>query len=460
MQVSVTGCTSARSAFRNRVWKRIPWFPLLITVCVLLLLCDSVESAQRDHSTTLVFPTKSHAPLRKATGTHLFLAIGRRTYVNNPQGTALAKLTVSDDPNTEKDDDELTVYGVNAGNNEIIYNTSLLNIEIYREPPDQPGSLLHPRGITANIQGDVYVADMGHGRVARLFNERGKQLVYRSAGTPPGDPVFTPFDCSLAEDGSVFIADSTGGKLWRWFPREHRWEIILDDLDTPLGLVAYDARDPWTRYKPSRLGIVAGNGSSVIIVDYNGNILAEYKPQEKMVGFRYIAVDYFGNYYVTDVRNSQIVKIDRHGELVDRIGHEGQGDYQFLRPQGISIWKRFGQVCVAESYAAQYYLIGTDILEPAIQVEDDMLNIAFTLTENSQVSIRIRPASSEREIGVLDEVKILQGRYHHRWRIPHGFPPGAYSIQITARPAYSSTKYFSVREDIAWNYHRTEDSKR
>jgi len=410
-----------------------------------------------DHSTTLVFPSKSHAPLRKATQTHLFLAIGPRTRVNNPQGVALTKLAVQDDPETDQDDDELTVYGVNAGNNEIIYNTSLVNIAIYREKPGKPGSLFHPRGITADAAGDVYVADMGHKRVVRLFNRQGKHLEYQSASRPD-DPDFVPFDLSLAVDGTVFVSDSAGGRVWRWHPDTNQWDIILQNLQHPLGIVTYDAKDRWTRMKPSQFGVVADNGKTVVLADYRGNVRARYKPQEKNVMFRYIAADYFNNYYVTDMLNGRVVKIDRRGRFVDSIGTEGKGDYQFLKPQGIGIWKRFGQVCVAESYAAQYYLIGTDIKEPGFRFHPPVLQVEFTLTEGARVSISLRNEQSSETTEILSEQRLSQGHHLERWQVTDDFPAGVYHILIAASPAYSSTKYFTAREQLTWNY-QTEKAK-
>jgi len=435
---------------RNSADRKIfhTWIFLL---CLLMSIPLLLFGAQDEHSTSLVFPTKSHSPIRKATGTHLFFAVGRKTTVNNPQGTAVTKLNVLDDPDTEDDDDELTVYGVNADNNEIIYNTSLINIELYRKPPNDPGSLLRPRGITANPAGDVYVADMGHQRIARLYNKEGKELVYKSQSRPDSGN-FAPFDVSLATDGSVFVSDSTGGKIWRWYPENDRWDIILSGIEKPLGIDVYDENDRWTRYNFSRLGIVIDDGASVMVTDFEGNHVGTYKPQDKKVRFRYIAVDYYGNFYTTDVENSQIVMLDRQGRPVDVIGQEGKRDYQFLYPQGISIWKRYGQVCVAESYAAQYFLIGTDVLEPSFRVGNETLHLQFRLTEGADVTIRLHSDNKGETRTILNNVRFQQGERHFMWNIPPEFDEDTYTIQLEAVPSYSSTKFFSVREEMVWEY--------
>jgi len=295
--------------------------------------------------------------------------------------------------------------------------------------------------------------------VVRLFNLQGKKLVYQ-AESHPTDPAFIPFDVSLAEDGTVFVSDSAGGKVWRWHPNTNRWDIVLTGLQQPLGIVTYDAGDRWTRMKPSQFGVVTDNGRAVLIADYQGNIRARYKPQEKKIAFRYIAADYFNNYYITDMLNGRIVKIDRKGRFVDSIGTEGKGDYQFLKPQGIAIWKRFGQVCVAESYAAQYYLIGTDIKDPGYSFHAPLLQVEFTLTEGARVSVTLRNEKSAETREILSEKRLSQGHHLERWRVADSFPAGVYDILIAATPAYSSTKYFTAREQLTWIYQKDKAKNR
>ncbi|MCF7802771.1 MAG: hypothetical protein K9N46_05905 [Candidatus Marinimicrobia bacterium] len=374
--------------------------------------------------------------------------------MDNPQGVALTKLRGQDDPDTEDDDDELSVYGVNAGKNEIIYNTSLLNIEIYRGEPGTPESLQNPRGIACNASGDVYVADKDNGRIAHLFNEEGKNLVYRSDSRPNAEN-FRPFDVTLASGGDLFVSDSAGSKIWTWDSSTHHWKVLIDSIDTPLGIVSYDRNDEWTRYKQSRLGIICENGKKVVITDFEGRKLSGYKPEEKNAALRYIATDYYNNYYLTDAANGRIIKIDRHGKLIDTIGSEGKGDYQFQHPQGIAVWKRFGQVCVAESYAAQYYLIGTDILATDLSRNGETLRLSFELTERADVTITVmQPGKSEVDT-LVDDRRVPQGGFTHRWEIPENAREGEYVFRISAVPSYSSTKFFRanrvIRRDFKHN---------
>jgi len=419
---------------------------------VLFLLIFTSSLFAQDHSTTLVIPPRSHAPIHKATGTHLFFAVGRRTTVDNPQGVALTKLNSQDDPDTENDDDELTVYGVNAGHNEIIYNTSLIDIEIYRPKENDDDALLRPRGITANPKGLVYVADTGHRRVLELFNSKqGKQLVFRQSGRSD-DSTFVPFDVSLTQDGSLFVSDSAGGKIWRWYPIQNRWDLVVDSVETPLGIAAYDQTDRWTAYRPSQIAFIAKDGREVWITDFSGKLIAKYQPDDNNSKFRYIAVDYFNNFYVTDEANNRVVKIDRYERFVDSIGQKGKGDYQFMSPQGIAIWKRFGQVCVAESRAADYFFIGTDIKNPILSVNHNTLRFQFFLTEQARVTIWIDSLHSAMSDTVIDRQVVAQGDRSIPWQIPDNWQPGKYLVHITATPYYSSTKYFTASKQLNWNY--------
>lgn len=407
----------------------------------------------QDYSTSLVIPPSSHAPLRKATGTHLFMAVGFGTNVNNPQGTSVTKLVALDDTTTKEDDDELTVYGVNAGNNEIIYNTSLINIEVYRgESGRKETQLSKPRGIASNAYGDVYVADMGNNRVVSLFNRKGKLLEYVRESRPK-HANFSPFDLTISTNGLVFVTDSLGSKVWRWDPTLEKWTSFIHLVEKPLGIVLYDKDDRWAYYNQSRLGIITHDGRQVLITDLSGNRIGEYKPQEKESRFRYIAVDYYGNFYMTDTGLHRIVKIDRDGNFLDEIGRRGKDKYEFLYPQGISIWKRFGQVCVAESYAAQYYLIGTSIKAAAVRTVQDKIEIALSLTEKARVTLELE------KDGVmihqfLDNWIISQGKFSRRWNIPDSLARGKYELSIHAQPYYSSTKYFTAEKIVTWNYQK------
>jgi hypothetical protein len=81
---------------------------------------------------------------------------------------AALKLDAEDDPKNPRDDDELTVFGVNSGQHMIIYNTSLTSIAFYGRQGDGVGEFEKPHGIAADRAGRVVVADTGNRRLHLL----------------------------------------------------------------------------------------------------------------------------------------------------------------------------------------------------------------------------------------------------------------------------------------------------
>ncbi len=157
---------------------------LLIKIIIFIIVCipyqNFAATPEEDNydPTTLVFPTFLHTyGIRKATRFHLFLFTKNKVKFNNPQGLAVVKLVSWDDSTTKKDDDEVTVYGVNSGQNCIIYNTSMKSLGIYGLDQNGKERLKEPTGIAANSSGDVYVADTGNNRIVKLHNP-GHDLFY------------------------------------------------------------------------------------------------------------------------------------------------------------------------------------------------------------------------------------------------------------------------------------------
>ena len=104
----------------------------LITLFFFLLLED-----EDYHPTTYVFPAFKHTlGIRRAGATELFLFMGFKVKFRNPEGLACARLDSWEDPEDPHDDDELTVYGVNSGQNNIIYNSSMWGLDVFNIDED------------------------------------------------------------------------------------------------------------------------------------------------------------------------------------------------------------------------------------------------------------------------------------------------------------------------------------
>ena len=99
----------------------------------LLFAMAPAVAAPQSPTTTLVYPPWSHCyGMHRVNQTHLTLRAGFRYKFDDPQGVAALKLAAEDDPaSTPRDDDELTVFGVNSGQGLLIYNTSITAIAFY-----------------------------------------------------------------------------------------------------------------------------------------------------------------------------------------------------------------------------------------------------------------------------------------------------------------------------------------
>ena len=140
-----------------------------------LLLAVASAQAAEDPGTTLIYPPFGHClGMHRATSFHLFLYLGARTRFNEPAGLAAVKLDALDDPSTGSDDDELTVFGLNSGECEIIFNTSLVNVETYGECGNGRGQFSNPLGIAADARGNVAIRNLEPDLAEQLRQRRGR----------------------------------------------------------------------------------------------------------------------------------------------------------------------------------------------------------------------------------------------------------------------------------------------
>jgi hypothetical protein len=404
--------------------------------------------------TTLVFPTFLHTwGIHKATSMHLFLFLGLKTRFNNPQGLAAVRLRTWDDPTSQHDDDELTVYGVNSGEHHIIYNTSMYSLGIYGQEGNGSGQFQNPRGIAADEHGNVYVADTGNHRVVHLYNS-GKGLTWAgvigSHGDGPGH-FLSPCDLALDSQGHLYVADTGNDRIQVFDAHGQYLREINADLVSPRSIAVITSQERWSYYGGTYICVVDSGGYRLHKFTPQGRLLKRAKSQEtgmSQARFGYLAIDYYGNTWVTDAENHCLHKFDRHLNFIVSFGHKGKGDREFISPRGVAIWRRFGQVFVAEKAGAQYYWVGVDLLRVEVSQNSraEKVKIRFFLTERAYLTIDIWDDHGERiKTLVTAKIEPLGDRtYFWDGRDATGnlAAPGEYRVKITAEPTYSSYHYF------------------
>jgi hypothetical protein len=439
---------------------------LFLSGCV---LTDSTA----EQNTTYVYPPWKHTwGVVRGTPLKLRLLVGNKTHFNDPQGIAVVRLDVWDDSTKTGDDDEITAYGVNSGDNCIIYNKSMYALGIYGLDDDHQ-KLSKPWGIAADASGRVYVVDSGNSRVVRLFNS-GDKLEYVSSLGGLGDAdgmFFEPKGVALDPQGNVYVTDAGLGRV-TVFDDSGKVIQIWDDFDGPDGIAVVGVGEKWT-YRPKETFAVVIDSlhDRVRKLSLDGELLAETDLKKLGVvnGFlAYVTLDYYNQLIITDKRNNCLYKLDTDLNLITKFGEYGTGDYQYDQPRGIAIYRHFGQLIIAERLGAQYMWVAVDVTSIEAKVVKDSLwqdlRVDFTLTEPAFCEMDILDSYGRFVSRLSTSRRFMTGAGFLSWdlRVPKQsmrdvvtsnlpdkyvpgelLPVGEYTVRARFRATYSSRKHFS-----------------
>jgi hypothetical protein len=443
---------------------------LLVLLAAAALGVGQPAAADGYDPTTLVYPPFGHClGLHRATTFHLFLYLGARTEFDEPAGVAAVKLVRKDDPATESDDDELTVFGLNSGRCEIIYNASLVEVRIYGSCGSGPGEFSSPLGIAADETGRVVVADTGNDRIVLLRYEDDDLSFVRSFGsTGTGEgQLRRPSHVALGASGTIYVTDTDNDRIVTFSPEGEQIDEITGDpafgvaLERPVGLAAVEDDDPWIARQRDFLVVADQGGRRLAKFGRDGRASAVVRASDLPVAnasFDYLAIDFYGSVYATDRGNSLIHKFDHRLSHVISYGRPGRGDRELDEPRGITIWRRFGQVFVTEREGAQYFWVGTEIRDlradpTSFEPLSSRTEISYDLTEVARVTLTLLDDRGRAVHTLVDDRRRALGRNRERWNGSRGSPPvalpaGRYTLRVTARPTYSSGQYFQDTEEI------------
>ena len=411
-----------------------------------------------DNFSTLVYPSFWHTPfgIHRGTPLHLKLFLGNRTYFDNPQGLACTKLLLDYGKiNKDKDDWQLTVYGVNSGRGEIIYNPSMHSLAVFGEKGSREGQLFNPKGIACNEYGDIYIADTGNDRIARFYNNGRKVTFIRNIGdTGSGPGKFNkPSYVALDSNGRIYVSDSGNNRV-QLFSKSGGYLASIGQekgILNPQGICVCDDAERYSGYRVNCIYLIDGNNSRVQKFDFNGNLMQSIRVNDilgKSVFLTSLAQDYYGNVYIVDNLNSCVYKFSPDLRFIAEAGKYGSGDYEFENPTGIAIYKHYGQVFVSDKESAQYFWIGSDARDFTVKQiktgESDKLQFDFFLTEKSYVCIQIVPEdTSIKPVEVCAKAGLEMGKNSIEWDIPTVFkgvirPGFTYGVNLRVMSTYSS----------------------
>ncbi len=404
------------------------------------VLAQALEIAPESQPSLLVFPPYLHSyGIRKATQTKLKLFLGPLASFDDPQGLVCVRMHSRDDPATPKDDDEVTVYGVNSGRNQIIYNTSMYGITGYGRKGSGVGEFRSPKGIAADETGNVYIADTENHRIVHLFNPKSN-VEWRRAlgtrGTKPGQ-FRSPQGIAADSDGRLYVADTRNNRIQILDSLGHCVRVLSQGLSEPTQIAVSDRKAGFFMRRENALYVIDQNHRRIQKFDFQGRRLAHTSDQPGAdVRYEYLCLDFHNQVYATDYSNGRVLKFDRNLSFLGSFGRAGTGDREFLQPRGISIWRRFGQVFVAEKSGAQYYWIGTDCRDLAVRSAEGRLRLDLFAQEPSYVTLYTTKAN--------DTCFGLKRRWVNTGenRIPASACAGP-ELFVRLEPTYSSFTYFA-----------------
>jgi len=409
--------------------------------------------------TTLVVPPFQHSMgYHKANSSIAKMVLGKKVDFHRLGGICALKLSQLDDKTSKDDDAILSLFGLN--NHQIIYNVGFRHLKIYggKGREKKEGSFFYPFDISVTSNGSVYLSDTYNYRVIKFkYNEDDSLEFIREMGGMGIDSLSLNLpkgiDYSASED--IYICDSKNDRIIVC-DSTFKTKMIFENIINPHSIAVIDYDKKYLTVDGPLSIIVSSGRNHLYKLGPHGQILAEIFPQDltnyEKIDFNFIDYDYNGNVWVTDTINSCIHKFDIDLKYIISFGNEGSGKAQFFKPEGISIYRKFGQVFIAERTGFQYYWIGVDgyIKEFTPSVITDTtegLTISLFTTEQCKVTIEITK-NGKKVRNLTQNLKRNIGLNYILWDLKNEngeriTEKGKYDMKITLEALYSSRGFFS-----------------
>ncbi|REK74218.1 stalk domain-containing protein [Paenibacillus paeoniae] len=245
----------------------------------------------------------------------------------------------------DKDDNGIPGGGWNDGNQQ----TALFN---------------NPSGMTADSEGNVYIADTENHVIRKISKDgmvstvAGDGILGTKDGAGSGARFHSPKDVAVAENGTLYVADTLNHAIRRI---------------TPDGQVT-------TLNAPSDRIIEVTAGYAVLAGDFADGKLSEAKFNEPAS----IALDDKGNLYVSDTGNQVIRYIDFTEGTVTTAAGLSQGEQPVYKPG--ALYAEGGYADGSSSEARFYSPRGIAVSEEQGLIIADSLNHTIRYLVNGQVS--------------------------------------------------------------------------
>ena len=421
---------------------------------VFIWAAGPARAAAVERETSYVYPPFKHTlGMQRVGELELKLFLGPGARLDNPQGLAAGKPESRDDPKTERDDDELSLFLVNSGRGEILYNPSQTSLKRFGRSGSGPGEFAGARGIDVNRSGIVAVADTGNRRIV-LLRLGPDELIWETAITR-ADRAISPTAVAFA-GGLLWATDYAKGRILRFQPQGtwlDVWPLAAPaSLEGPLALAVQAKGDPWNQSGQFTLAVVDQGGARLSCFDEAGALRAQARVADLVPGpasLGYPVIDLHGQILVPDSTGGRLIKLDPELRVLDVIDHIDNDDRPLQHPNSLALYRRFGQLFIVEARGGSYAWTGTKLSalraarvngqgKPGLQVD-------YRLSEPSLVSVDLLIGGQPREL--MPARRRGAGERREWLALPADAGPEAVLV-VKARPTYSAQQQLTVERRL------------
>lgn len=373
--------------------------------------------------------------------------------LQDPGGIAVARLDATNDPETNGDDDEVTLVAVDRGAGVLLTNYGLLRAGVWDGSHDTCGALSHPTDVAFDRHGNVGVTDTGNRRVIVLHHD-GKALSL--VGVFPG--FLEPTGIAADGQGGFLVCDHRFQTVFHLDPRTgSRSTFGLEvAFERPIAIATIPEGDSMARGKKRVIAIVDRDGRRLRVFDPAGSLRAS-RPAASLpaedAAFDDVDIDFYGNIFAVDRAGNRVHKFRDDLYPLETFGTR-DGNPGYRAPRGIAIHRRLGQVFLTEEAGGSYLWIGTDVADLDVLAGEHELSFAYVITEDSRVNIRVLDPQGHELAVLARDVYQAAGPQRGNWdgadASGRGLPGGDYLLEITARATYASRSSFEARRLTAF----------
>jgi FlgD Ig-like domain/NHL repeat len=397
---------------------------------------------------TLVAPPRAHTlGIHRVTSRELALFLPGFT-LREPAGIAVARLDATNDPDTNGDDDEVTLVAVDRGSGALLTNFGLLRAGVWDGSGEPCGRLDHPTDAAIDRQGNVGVTDTGNHRVLVLHHD-GKSLTF--VGAFPGFP--EPTGIAADGRGGFLVCDRSFQTVFHLDPSTGKRTTFGLEVafDRPIDVATVPEGDTMANGKKRVVVVVDQDGQRLRVFDPAGSLKASRSADSLPVpdaSFDAVDIDFYGNIFAVDRRGNRVHKLRDDLYPLQTFGTR-DGDPGYRAPRGIAIHRRLGQVFITEEAGGSYLWIGTDVAGLEASAQGNGIAFSYVMTEDSRVNIRILDPQGHAVATLAHDAYEAAGPQQGTWDGTDAgggrVPGGDYLLEITARATYASRSSFEAR---------------